>query len=82
MFRVTHPFHPFHGEEFEIIYFRRGWAEERVWFHRQDGSLGSIPLAWCDLQPPDPYLVVGKGRSPFRIEDLLQLFNLLKEERR
>ncbi|NOQ54998.1 MAG: hypothetical protein GQ558_10400 [Thermoplasmata archaeon] len=82
MVRVTHPFHPLYGEEFEFNEYRRGWRGEKIWFLREDGSTCSMPLAWCDLQPPDPYLVVGEGRAAFRIEDLLRLTELLAEVRR
>lgn len=77
--QITHPFHPLHGQKFELIYYRHGWAEEKVCFYRKDGSVASLPLAWCDLEPPDPYLVIGKGRSSFRVDDLLRLSELLLE---
>ena len=79
---MTHPFHPLNGEEFEFIAFQCGWREEKVWFYREDGTTCSVPLAWCDLQPPDPYFVVGEGRAAFRVEDLLRLSELLSEVRR
>lgn len=82
MVRVTHPFHPLYGKEFVFIACQCGWREERVWFYREDGSTASLPLAWCDLQPPDPYLVVGEGRAAFRVKDLLRLSELLTEVRR
>jgi hypothetical protein len=82
MFRVTHPFHPLYGKEFEIIEYRCGWEEERVWFYKQDETVGTIPLAWTNLRPPDPYLDMEEVHSPFRVEDLLQLSDLIKEMRK
>jgi hypothetical protein len=78
---VTHPFHPLRGKAFVAIACQRGWAEERVWFAMPDGSSRAIPLAWCDLVPPDPYIAVGGGRSAFRAEDLLLLVDLVEEVR-
>jgi hypothetical protein len=79
---VTHPFHPWLGREFPLLRARRGWQEQRVWGIRPDGSAVALPLTWTSLVSPDPYLVVGRGRSRFRVEDLLELADLLQEVRR
>ncbi|MCX9080887.1 MAG: DUF5372 family protein, partial [Candidatus Methanoperedens sp.] len=79
MFRIIHPFHPLYGKEFEIIEIRYGWEEERVWFYKQDQKLENLPLAWTNLHPPDPYLDLEECHSPFRVEDLLQLSDIIKE---
>ena len=42
-------------------------------FEHPDGSLDSVPVGWTDVGVPDPYLHVGRGRSRFRLEDLLRL---------
>ena len=82
MFQVTHPFHPLNGKKFEIIKCRHGWGKERVWFYKQNGTVGTLPLAWTNLRSPDPYLDMEGEHSPFRIEDLLQLSDLIKEIKR
>jgi len=81
-FRVTHPFHPLYGQEYEIIKYKRIQARDRIFFHQKDGSIGSLPLAWCDLRPPDPYLDMMEKQSPFRVEDLLKLSDIIKEVKR
>ena len=43
-----------------------------------DGSFRSLPVGWTDLMPVDPYVAVGGGRSRFRIEDLLELVELIR----
>ena len=43
-----------------------------------DGSLCLVPASWTDFLPPDPYLLIGEGRSYFRVEDLLVLADLLR----
>ena len=58
------------------------WGEERVTLEHPDGSLHSIPVGWTDLRAPDPYLEVGRGRSCFRVDDLLRLVELVHEEAR
>lgn len=47
-----------------------------------DGSPLSVPVSWTDAAPADPYLVVGVGRSQFRVEDLLSLAELVVALRR
>ena len=41
------------------------------------GSLYSVPVNWTDFLPPDSYLSIGGGRSQFRVEDLLNLADLI-----
>jgi Family of unknown function (DUF5372) len=36
-----------------------------------------VPINWTDFVPADPYLSVGRGRSRFRMEDLLALADLV-----
>lgn len=43
-----------------------------------DGSFRSLPIGWTELAPVDPYSSVGKGRSKFRVEDLIKLVDQLK----
>ena len=79
--KVTHPFHPLFGKEFTLLNCKQGEDERIVKFRLQDGSLRSIPLDWCDLRSPDPYLDIGGGHSLFRVEDLLKLSDLIKKVR-
>ena len=53
------------------------WGESRVTVELEDESFRSLPVSWTDRAPPEPYEVVGKGRSWFRVEDLLQLARLM-----
>lgn len=70
---MTHPFHPWRGRSFPYVISKQLWGERRVTVQLEDGSLRSLPIGWTDLAPPEPYLEVGKGRSRFRVEDLLEL---------
>jgi hypothetical protein len=74
---VTHPFHPLVGQEFELVVRKKNWAEDRVFYPGADGQTRSIPAAWTDIDPPDPFVSVAGGRSPFRIDDLLALASII-----
>ena len=56
---------------------RYNWGEDRVYFHDDNGRLVAIPAAWTSVFPPDPFVRVAAGRSPFRAHDLLELARLL-----
>ena len=56
---------------------RHNWGNELIYYHDARGRLVSVPAAWTDRAPPDPAVVVSAGRSPFRLEDLLELTRLL-----
>lgn len=75
--RVTHPFHPCSGREFAFVEVRRTWNQDRVFFFDDDGVLRSLPTEWTDAGDPDVFLAVAAGRSPFRVEDLLTLTELI-----
>jgi len=74
---VTHPFHPWRGREFVFVVARRTWGEDRVFFVDEDGVQRSLPRAWTDIADLDPFVVVAAGRSPFRVDDLLALVELI-----
>jgi hypothetical protein len=76
--RVTHPFHPLFGRVLDAVERRHNWAEDRVFFVGDDGQLRSVPAGWTDIDPPDPFVVIADGRSPFRAGDLVALAELLE----
>lgn len=78
-FQVIHPFHPLYQREFRLVTYRFNWGEDRVYFHTEDGRLASLPAAWTNTVPPDPFVVVAEGRSAFRVQDLVELAALLKQ---
>lgn len=78
---MTHPFHPLRGQSFRFVISKQLWGEARVTLQHPDGSLHSVPLGWTEVLPPDPYVIVGAGRSRFRVEDLLALADLVAARR-
>ena len=78
-FRITHPFHPRRGEEFELIRYRRSWGGNgSVDGRTAGGQRISLPLSWTDAGAEDPFLTMAKGRSYFRVDDLLRLAALIE----
>jgi len=71
--RVTHPFHPLAGGEFEFVKRRKNWRADRVYFFDGAGELVALPAEWTDVVAADPFVVVSAGRSPFHVEGLLEL---------
>ena len=75
--KVTHPFHPLFGKEFELVGFFNSWKKECVEFVDEAGSQFSLPLEWTDAAGIDPFVQFSRGRSHFRIEELLRLTDLV-----
>jgi len=78
LFTITHPFHPLSGQQFPLLAQRVAWGEPRVFFHDPlTGSLRSLPTAWTDLAPPDPFVALSAGRAILRLIDLQALVRLV-----
>jgi hypothetical protein len=75
---VTHPFHPLCGREFALVTIRHNWGEYRVYYDDDEGRLRSLLASWTSVCPGDPFVVLAAGRSPFRVEDLLELCRLIE----
>ena len=76
-FRVTHPFHPLRGREFEVLDERWSWGKEWLYCSDDDGRLFAVPAQWTDRAQPDPFVVVAAGRACSRMEDLVGLAELV-----
>ena len=77
-FRITHPFHPGSGQEFDLVAYLHAWGENRAYFHMEGEHLVSVPASWTDLVPEDPLVCLAAGRSPFRAVDLMELAQLVE----
>ena len=49
-FRITHPFHPLSGHEFEALAYKEYSGEQRVCFLDKKGRQCELPLSWTDLR--------------------------------
>jgi hypothetical protein len=81
-FRITHPFHPLTGHEFESLSRKEYSGEDRVCFVDKKGRQCEIPLVWTDLAPEDALTTLSAGKSWFRAADLLDLTRLIEGLRR
>ena len=71
---------PCSGQQFPLVAQRLAWGEPRVFFHDiATGHLRSLPTAWTNLAPPDPFVVLAAGRAILRFTDLQTLTRLLHD---
>jgi len=75
--RITHPFHPWFGQELDVVVHRHNWGEDRVYYRAEGGHLASLPAQWTSVVGEDPCVAVAAGRSHFRVEDLIDLVALV-----
>jgi hypothetical protein len=76
-FRVTHPFHPWQGRQFEFVDCRRCWEEWRVFYYTADMEMAYFPASWTDVEEPDPFVGLSQGRALGRVQELLRLAQLV-----
>jgi hypothetical protein len=76
-FRITHPFHPLCGAEYELVTRRLTWGEDRVFYYDLDGKLKSLMANVTDVAVVDEFDRVSASRSAFRMDDLLDLHRLI-----
>ena len=80
--RITHPFHPLRGKQFELIEHKCIYAESYLFFYDPFGRLLQIPAVWTDFLKPDAFVEAAVGRSPLHAGRLLELAELLKHLRK
>jgi len=76
--RITHPFHPMVGREFDLVCRRLHWGEDRVVYVGPDEALRSISASLTDIDPSDDFRLLARERAAFRTVDLLELCALLE----
>ena len=60
-----------------MIAHQRNWGEDRVFYYDADGRLKSFLTNVTDMYPMDAFGRVSAGRSAFRLDDLLELRDLV-----
>jgi len=78
-FRIIHPFHPLYGKSYILITHKLNWGEDRVSFKDEKGVYHCIPAYWTDVLPRDPYERYGDNDSYFRVDDLIELRELVRK---
>lgn len=76
---VVHPFHPWRGRRLELLECRRQWGQWRVYYLTKSGHRACFPADWTDLGPTDPFVEQARGRAVARVQDLLELAELVGE---
>jgi hypothetical protein len=69
------------GREFELVTYLHTWGEHRAYFRHEGEHLVSVPATWTDIVAEDPVVLLGAGRSLFRVADLLELTELIERLR-
>jgi hypothetical protein len=75
---VTHPFHPLSGQRLICVGERYNRYGKRLLLQVDDEQICSIPPQWTDVGAPDPEIILGAGRAPLRLGDLLELADLVE----
>jgi hypothetical protein len=65
------------GNEYGMVSRQRNWGQDRVFYYDPDGRLKSFPANITDLFTIDAFTRISAGRSAFRVDDLLELRELL-----
>ena len=77
-FRITHPFHPLSGKQFDLVEHRCIFAQSYLYFHDECGHLREIPGVWTDFVKEDVLVEMAGGRSPLHAGCLLELAELVQ----
>ena len=78
--RITHPFHPRFGKEFELLDRQQLWGDDRAYLN-VCGKAVMVPTRWTSLVGPDPVVVIGAGRARLRVDDLIELAAMVQRLR-
>ena len=70
------------GREFELVHYFQCWGEDRVFYLDAEEKVRSLPACWTSAVADDPFVIISAGRSPFRVEDLVELAKLVRRKRR
>ncbi len=76
---MTHPFHPWKGQELPLIHRGPAWGREMVVVLCEDGTVTRLPCSWTDAPDPDPYSIISECGSRFRVDDLLKLIEVVDQ---
>jgi len=75
--RITHPFHPFSGQQLVCVGERYNRHGMRLLLQIDEETVCSVPPQWTDVVAPDPEIVLGEQQALFRVADLLELVCLV-----
>jgi hypothetical protein len=67
------------GTEYDLVVRRTNWGEDRVFYYDFNGVLQSFPTNVTDVVQADAFARISGGRSAFRVDDLLDLCDLVNQ---
>lgn len=76
-FRVTHPFHPWFGREFEYEDDRERFGRRRLFYRLDNGQIAYFLTQWTDQAAKDPFIEMAGGKALAQPRHLLELTDLL-----
>src|SRR4030081_1717664 len=59
--RVTHPFHPWSGREFVLVWVQQTWQQDRVFFFGVDGTRKTLSTERTDVGERDVFVTLACG---------------------
>ena len=77
LFRVTHPFHPWFGREFEYEDDRERSGQRRLFYRSENGEIAYFLTKWTDQSPKDPFVEMAEGKALARPRELLELAQII-----
>ena len=60
---------------------RRTWGEDRVYYHDAAGKLCRMSAQWTSAAEANLFVLTSAGRSCLRVSDLLQLVDVIEQNR-
>jgi hypothetical protein len=77
--KITHPYHPLKGQEFEFITRKQTWGQDRIFYRNSKDEIVSVPASWTNIYQDEPFIRQAAGRAFFNFESLTELSGLLTE---
>jgi hypothetical protein len=75
---IRHPFHPLHGQRFQVLKARRAAGIDTLLLRELDRGTFSIAREWTDWADPSPYDPLSMPRRRLDPDSLLELAALLE----
>ena len=75
---IRHPFHPLHGQRFQVLKARRAAGVDTLLLRELDRGTFSIAREWTDWADPSPYDLLSIPLRRLDPDSLLELAALLE----
>ncbi len=65
-------------KKYKLVRVKQLWGEHRAYYFDSSGKLLAIPINWTTLRKSDPFREISRGRAYFKLNDLLELCEVVK----